>query len=299
MMHPGDQAGDYVVEREIGRGGMGIVYRARHTLDGSLVAIKVLLPDLDSQTKPVRRFLKEIDAVRAVAHPNVVRFIDTGLLAVGRPFVVFELLDGASLASLIGPRRPLDTACVVELVTQVANGLDAVHAMDVVHRDVSPANIILARQQGGHAEAKIIDFGLARLRDSIVGLSSDSLDLGSPSFRAPEQERDSASVNGEADVYALAVTTFVLLSGGVLPWGRGAVADILERKRLDPTPDLRVVFPGINDDQAHVFRVAMAREPRKRWATATRFAGELRRASCVDDVSPTRLDELLPRRAAG
>lgn len=293
MMRPGDLAGDYIVEREIGRGGMGIVYRARHRADGGLVAVKVLLPELINHPHLVRRFIREIDAVRSVEHPNVVRYVTAGLIAIGRPFVAFELLDGVSLQSLAGRRGAVETACVVEIVAQVANGLDAVHARGVIHRDLSPANIIVARQQVGHAQAKIIDFGVAKLRDSVVGLSSENFDLGSPSFRAPEQERESSSVDERADIYALAATAFVLLSGGLLPWGRGAIAEVLQRKALDPTPDLRAVFPYLTVEQADALRVAMARDPMKRWSTATQFARELRRASSVGAPPPDQLDRLL------
>ncbi len=293
MMSPGDRTGDYIVERELGRGGMGVVYRVRHATDGGAAAVKVLLPELARNVKPVRRFLREIDAVRSIDHPNVVRFIDAGLISIGHPFLVFELLDGTSLASLLGSRRPIGTASVVEIVSQVASGLDAVHAAQIVHRDINPANLFLARQLSGDARMKLIDFGVARLKDGVVGISSESLDLGSLLFRAPEQERDSASVGGAADIYALAVTTFALLSGGMLPWGRGAIADLLDRKALDPAPDLRRVFPRLGSAQAEVLRVAMASEPRERWRTATAFASELRRASAVDDTVPVRLDTLL------
>jgi serine/threonine-protein kinase len=293
MMRPGDRTGDYIVERELGRGGMGVVYRVRHAVDGRPAAVKVLLPQLAKHVKPVRRFLREIDAVRAIVHPNVVRFLDAGLISIGHPFLVFELLDGVSLASLISAKRPVSVASVVEIVSQVANGLDAAHAAQVVHRDVSPANLFLARRPDGDATMKLIDFGVARLKDGVVGISSESLDLGSLIFRAPEQERDSASVGGAADIYALAVTTFAVLSGGLLPWGRGAAADVLERKALDPTPDVRRVFADLSEKQAQVFRVAMSCEPRERYSSATAFARELRQASGVNDAAPVRLDALL------
>lgn len=291
MMRPGDRTGDYIIEHELGRGGMGVVYRVRHAVDGSAAAVKVLLPQLAKDVKPVRRFIREINAVRAVVHPNVVRFIDAGLISIGHPFLVFELLDGISLASLISAQRPVEVASVIEIVSQVANGLDAVHAAQVVHRDVSPANLFLARRPDGDATMKVIDFGVARLKDGVVGISSESHDLGSLLFRAPEQERDSTSVDSAADIYALAVTTFALLSGGLLPWGRGTVVDIMDRKARGPTPDFRRVLPALSDEQACVFRVAMSLDPRERWPTATEFAIELRRASGV--TTSSRLDVLL------
>lgn len=293
MMRPGDQIGDYIVERQIGRGGMSLVYRARHALDGSLVAVKVLRPNLVGHPTAWRRFLSEVDAVRDVIHVNVVRRLGGGLLAPRHPYLVLELLDGVSVASLVGPGRTLLTAAGVQIVKQAAAGLDAVHEAGVIHRDVNPSNIVLAHERPDRARVKIIDFGVAKLLDSIVGLSSENVDLGSPSFRAPEQERESSRVDHRADIYSLAVTAFFLLSSGLMPWGVGPLAALLERKALDPTPNLRALFPALSDDQALVLQAGMARDPMKRWASAGRFAAALAAASGVTDGDADQLAILL------
>lgn len=292
MISIGDQIGDFVVEAEIGRGGMGIVYRARHLPERRAVAVKVLRPELVHHPGIVRRFFREVLAVRTVNHPNVVKYIDTGLWGT-QSYIVFELLDGRPLSGLIGPGMPLDTTWVVHLVMHVAKGLDAVHAKDIVHRDLNPSNVLLAREGPGRARAVIIDFGVAKLADSVFGISSERMELGTLSYQAPEQEHDSRNVDLRADIYSLAVMTFQMLAHGQLPWGRGAPAEIMYRRRLDPVPDLRALAPNLSAEQVDVLQRGMAEDHWRRWTSASAFAAALADSSGVATADPDFLDVLL------
>lgn len=205
----GARVGRYEVIAELGRGGMGAVYRARDTVLAREVALKVLL--VGSQTRPtVDRFRREIMALASVSHENVVAVHDAGVDA-GTPFVVLELVEGQSLRDRLDA-GPLDGPSALRLARELAHGLGAAHAVGVVHRDLKPENVILARS----GSARIVDFGLAQLReprDAVnLGHTEPGTFLGTVYYMAPEQVRGEV-VDHRADYFALGAVLYEALTG--------------------------------------------------------------------------------------
>jgi eukaryotic-like serine/threonine-protein kinase len=199
-------ANRYLVEREVGRGGMGIVYHAVDLELGQPVAIKVFSTRLDEEGL-LHRFKQELTLCRQLAHPNIVRLYDIGAHA-GRKFISMELLEGGSLREVLKARRP-QLGETLDLLRQICKGLGAAHAVGIVHRDIKPDNLYLTN--GGLL--KLTDFGLAKRQDdpdshTVVGFMG-----GSPAYMAPEQITDFGSVTAAADLYSVGIVAYELATG--------------------------------------------------------------------------------------
>jgi serine/threonine protein kinase len=198
---------------KLGEGGMGIVYLARHAHTATLVALKTVSADRATDHRALARLRREFSVASRFNHPNVVQ-TSQSLSVENRPFLVMEFLDGWNLARLLEMCGPLPIADACEIVRQAALGLAHLHQQGVIHRDIKPANILLTRQ----GEVKILDFGLAlwneshRAPDSCFG--ADTI-VGSFDYMPPEQAVDSRAVDCRADIYALGITLFQLLTGAV------------------------------------------------------------------------------------
>jgi serine/threonine protein kinase len=220
---------DYQILEPLGRGGMGVVYQARHTRLDRLVALKVLPTDRMRRPEAVERFAREMRAVGKLDHPNIVRAFDAGEVD-GKHFLVMELVDGIDLSALAARVGPMPIADACELIRQAAVGLDYAHRHGLIHRDVKPSNIILGRD----GVVKVLDLGLARLVDELPPSDQPSTTgsnlppttspssgnvtdanhtLGTPDYMAPEQLSDSRNVDGRNDIYSLGATLYRLLAG--------------------------------------------------------------------------------------
>jgi len=208
--------GKYEVLSEIGRGAMGCVVEARHHELGHRCAIKTMAIE-DSDTAR-ERFLREGRAAAQINSEHVAKVHDVGSLPDGTPYMVMEFLDGRDLSAEIDARGPLDVCEAARYVRQACAGLRAAHSRDIVHRDIKPANLFLASQDAGEAIVKVIDFGVARkvaFTDQTLAqdLTGSGTLLGSPTYMAPEQLAASKTVDHRADIWALGVTLFELLTG--------------------------------------------------------------------------------------
>ena len=208
--------GDYEILEELGRGGMGVVYKARHRRLKKLVALKVLRADWAANREALERFTREIEAVGRLHHANLVTATDAREDA-GFCFLVMEFVEGQNLAALVHRcgRLPLADAC--EIARQVALGLEHSHRQGLVHRDIKPSNVLLAID----GTVKILDMGLARLQDSLTpgeGLTCLGQVVGTPDYVAPEQARGEAPIDIRTDIYSLGCTLYYLLAG-VPPFG--------------------------------------------------------------------------------
>ncbi|MGH7163172.1 MAG: protein kinase domain-containing protein, partial [Planctomycetota bacterium] len=213
----------YRIEAVIGRGGMGTVYRATQLSLGRPVALKVLPEDLARDPQFLERFRREADALSRLSHPNIVAVFDRGE-AEGRPFLVMEYVEGASLREVVR-KGPLPSAEALRIVSSVLAALEHAHAKGVVHRDVKPENVLLAR--GG--VAKVADFGLSRLLgpEEVTRLTRTHLVLGTYEYMAPEQREHAREADARSDVYATGVILYEMLTGE-LPIGR---FDLPSRRR--------------------------------------------------------------------
>ncbi len=298
----GTPFGAYELFEKIGRGGMGIVHRARHRDLKKVVAIKMLLAGADAASEEVARFRREAEATARLRHENVVQVYDFGEQD-GRLYYVMELVEGGSLATRLS-RGALPATEAARLVATLARVVQATHEHQIVHRDLKPANILLQRKQSADsadsaekkthrlssplesvksAESvddflpKIGDFGLARLLDAEPGLTRSEAVLGTPSYMAPEQARgDNKQVGPLADVYALGAILYECLTGKPVFQGESRSETLEMVCTREPEPPSRKVR-GLSHDLEAVCLKCLAKVPGARYASAAALADDLER----------------------
>jgi serine/threonine protein kinase/Tfp pilus assembly protein PilF len=225
---PPARIGAYAIVREIGRGGMGVVYEGRDDATGARVAVKVLRDDLARLPKSRERFVREAEIGRRVRHPNVVSFLDVGETDLDdgpRQFLVLEYVEGRSLLELVERLGTVPEALCRHIGREVAKGLAAIHAEGAVHRDIKPENVLLTSEN----VVKIADLGIARLRHDADRLSRTGAFVGSLPYGAPEQtRRGGADVDGRTDLHALGVTLYELATG-VSPFRADDAGEVIDR----------------------------------------------------------------------
>lgn len=288
--------GRYEVEAEIGRGAMGIVYRAHDPELHRTVALKTytLPPGLDEERREEfrRRFRREAQAAAALSHPGIVTVHDTGEdPKTGLPFIAMEYVPGRSLAQVLRDEGPLPLARVRALAATLSDALAAAHAAGIVHRDIKPANILVHERDGS---VKIADFGVARVPSSTLTQSGAS--LGSPAYMAPEQIRGK-HVDGRADLFALAAILYEALCGA-RPFAGEEVSEVLyavAHESPAPPGRLRVGLPPALD---RFFERALAKDPDDRFPDGASLGRALEEAvSGRGDATPveaTVRDAILP-----
>ena len=276
---PGLYAGRYRIEREVGRGGMGTVYRALDVMVGDIVALKVLDAAAAPSTDALEWFRREVRLARRITHPNIARTHDMGEQA-GAHYITMEFIEGTTLHDLLGEtaesadgqarHHALDPGQAARIAVAVCDGLAAAHAAGVVHRDLKPANVLIERT----GRVVLTDFGIARaLSDEHAGARTQGV-VGTPQYMAPEQ-LSGTPVDARADLYALGLMLFEMLTG-VLPFAGGTpLAAALARLTQQP-PDPRTLRSGLPEPLAALTLECLATEPRDRPTSATVVADRLR-----------------------
>ncbi|MHA7650395.1 serine/threonine-protein kinase [Mycobacterium sp. ML4] len=279
-LNAGDVFAGYTIDRLLGRGGMGQVYLARHPRLPRREALKILNKDISVDTAYRKRFIKEADVAAALWHPNIVRINDRGEFS-GQLWLSMDFVDGTDAASLLRKRYPagLPANQVAAIVMAIASALDHAHRHhEVLHRDVSPANILLAAP--GTAEQRILlaDFGIARSIDDVGGLTATNMTIGTFPYAAPEQLTDEP-IDGRADQYALAATAYHLLTGSTL-FPHTNPAAVISRHLSTPPPALADTRPALQGFDP-VFAKALAKNPAERYIRCSDFADAfVRTARC-------------------
>ncbi|RKG66249.1 serine/threonine protein kinase [Corallococcus sp. CA054B] len=269
----GSKIGEFVIHERVGAGGMGVVYRAEHPLIGKHAAIKVMRAELVSPEQE-QRLLVEARAVNAIRHPGVLDIFNFGTLPDCRPYVVMELLQGQSLADRMRERGRMDVGTTAWVLEQVLSALAAAHRAGVVHRDLKPANVFLMEQPDAAPLIKLVDFGIAKVMQDHDALArADRSTLGTPDFMAPEQVRG-GEVGPAADLYALGVMAFHMLTGTRPFQGDNVQVMFAHVEQFPPRVSSRVegIPPELDDLVARL----MEKEPAKRPATATAVRLKLR-----------------------
>jgi serine/threonine-protein kinase len=263
----------YIIERELGRGGMATVYLARDPKHERFLALKTLRPEI-AVALGRERFLREIKLAASLQHPNILPVYDSGD-AGGTLYYVMPFVEGESLRDRLvrEPQLPLDEA--LQIAREVADALAYAHSRDVVHRDIKPENIMLS---GGHAI--VADFGIARALSAAGGdkLTETGLAIGTPAYMSPEQASGMGQVDRRSDIYSLACVLYETLAGQPPFTGPTAQA-IMARHSLDSVPRLKIVRETIPDALEAVINRALAKVPADRYSTAEHFAAAMTTAS--------------------
>ncbi|WP_267243489.1 serine/threonine-protein kinase [Streptomyces sp. PR69] len=292
----GKQIAGYLVEREIGRGGMAVVYRARDLRLERTVALKLLAPELARNDTFRKRFTHESRVAAAIDHPHIVPVFEAGETD-GILYIAMRYVPGQDLRALLDRQGRLPAATAVRIAAQVASALDAAHAHDLVHRDVKPGNILVAAgTDPDHPEhVYLTDFGLTKKSLSLTGLTTVGQFVGTLDYVAPEQI-SGRPVDGRCDVYSLGCVVYETLAG-VPPFQRDDDLALLWAHQYDPPPPLTGQRTDLPQEVDAVLERALAKTPDERYGSCLEFAGELRAAvvragaaGSPERHAPTRVD---------
>ncbi|MEV6275677.1 serine/threonine-protein kinase [Nocardia sp. NPDC051832] len=292
MLNSGDVFAGYTVERQLGQGGMGSVYLARHPRLPRQTALKLLNRDLFTDAEVRARFEREADLAAHLDHPNIVAVYDRGSED-EQLWIAMQYVDGVDAATVHPMTLPPERA--VQIIEGVAGALDYAHGMGVLHRDVKPANIMLAKAGGGHGERVFLtDFGIARLREDSTHLTQAGMFTATLAYASPEQ-MTGRPLDHRSDQYSLGCALYWLLTG-IGPFDADNPADIIRgHLQMAPVP-VCVRRPGLNPALDQVLAVAMAKLPDQRFGSCAEFAAAAKKAlkAPVQQVAPTVTGPLNP-----
>jgi HD-like signal output (HDOD) protein len=265
----GRKIGSYTVLAELGRGGMGCVYLAEHTLIGRKAAIKVLNPDIASDPEVVSRFFTEARAVNDIRHPNIVEVTDFGQFD-SLYCIVMEFLEGETLASRITRVRTFDEPSVVRIMKQCTSALGAAHEQGLVHRDIKPENIFLRAHPDYPDFVKLLDFGIAKLlvpETSVGHHTKTGSVMGTPSYMSPEQCLGESALDIRSDVYSLGVVIYEMLTG-MLPFTGDTLGRLIVCHVNEPPVPPSVVNTLVSRPMNDIVLRAMQKKPKDRYQSA-------------------------------
>jgi hypothetical protein len=266
--------GRYVLIEQLGKGGMGVVWKARSTALDVEVAVKLVRSSPTPNSDAFKRMAREAHAAARLGHPAMATVLDFGATEDGDPYVVMELLHGESLGDVLGRERRVDPIRAVSTLLPILDGLREAHDKGIVHRDIKPENLFISKTTRGRLQPKVLDFGIAKLEESTESsrLTQDGAVLGSPGYFSPEQARGEANIDLRTDVWSISVVLYELITGE-LPF-YGANYNALLMSILKDTPK-SITDHGYGD--AELWRIVqrgLVRDRSKRWGSM----GELGRA---------------------
>jgi serine/threonine protein kinase len=295
--------GQYQIESMLGKGGMGAVYRARHILLGDRVAIKILPPEVRTNAEWLRRFRREGQAARRFRHPNAVTVYDLRTASDGTIYMVMEYVEGHTLSHEMKARGPMTPAEAFEILEPIMSVLNTAHAMGVVHRDLKPENIMIGKSSTGEPVMKLLDLGIAKMREIAGGdgggataLTMAGQVLGTPHYMSPEQWGELPSdgdseIDGRADIYSLGLVFYEMIVGK-RPYS-GLTLHELRREHIAVVPlPLHEAVPGVSRFFSEVIARATAKDRGDRQATAGELAAALRGA--IDLATSDNLSRTVP-----
>lgn len=272
-MFPGRIIADrYRVLRVLGRGGMGVVSEAEALATGQHVAIKFLREDVGSDVQPGARFLREAKLATRLTSPHVCKVTEIGEWELG-PYLVMDLLEGRSLSAILEDKVAISWQQVVRIAHEACHALGEAHRRGIVHRDVKPGNVFIAKHSDGGTLTKMLDFGVAKIPGSVVtshgdrSLTDTSTLLGTPSYVSPEQLMNSKLVDARADIWAVGVLLYEML-GGRLPFSSPLVPKLLVMIARDEPPSLSTLAPGIPPELVLIVHRCLRKHPDARFDDA-------------------------------
>src|SRR4030088_2171558 len=286
--------GRYQLEKRLGQGGMGVVYKARHIFLKTQHAIKIILPDLvGNDPNLVTRFRQEALAAAAIRHQNIIAVTDFGVVRGTMPFLVMEFVQGRSLQDIMADEGAMPPMRAFELIQPICAGIAAAHRQKIVHRDLKPLNVMIQDDVPVSEGAKLLDFGLAKIKSgellgSFIAAQTTGL-MGSPFYMAPEQWSDDPP-DARADIYSLGVMLFQMLCGEV-PFKGSSIPAIMKKHLTNEVPSQ--ASKGIDAPpqiEAGIHH-ALEKEPKCRTASADEFVAELRASMEMASANMRRTGE--------
>ncbi|MEK6282572.1 MAG: SUMF1/EgtB/PvdO family nonheme iron enzyme [Acidobacteriota bacterium] len=290
--------GRYQLERRLGQGGMGIVYRARHIFLKTSYAIKVILPDLvGNDPMLATRFRQEAMLAARIGHRNIVNVTDFGVVGGKMPYLVMDLIKGRSLHDLLTAEKRLSVGPALEIMTALCAGVGAAHRQGIVHRDLKPLNVMLQEGVPLNEAVKVLDFGLAKIKSgellgSFVAAQTTGM-MGSPSYMAPELWSDDEP-DARADIYSLGIILFQMFAGDV-PFKGPSLPSIMKKHLSDLPPRFLERGVNVSPDIEAVVRRSLAKKREDRMSSVEEFIHELRVAVAAANASSARISQEVTR----
>jgi serine/threonine-protein kinase len=271
----GKEINGYLVEKKLGEGGMGAVFKASKITDKTLIALKVISPMLLVNSRFVKRFQREAKVGKVLAHPNIIQVLEFGETENGLLFMAMEFVDGGTLRSEISKEGSLDIKRTSEILKQLCEAMEAAHKRGILHRDLKPENIMLTKDAEGKELVKLADFGLVKLTqpDGEITKGSALTEVGeifgTPHFMSPEQIMGQ-TVGAPADIYSLGVILYQMMTGKT-PLEGTDVRNLLVTKISQDIPPPSQKFPSVSKVFDEVFKNVLARSPEDRYNSASEF----------------------------
>jgi len=293
-------AGRYQVTGVIAAGGMGVVYDAVQRPLGRTVAVKCLHPKYAQDKVALARFQQEAVLVGSFGHANIVEIFDMGWLDDGTPFLVMERLEGETVSARLQRERPFREGLAISVARQTLAALAVTHAKGVLHRDLKPDNLFLARRGGDTPRVKVLDFGVAKAfgvgADAGAKLTRAGYVMGTPAYMAPEQARGAADLDGRADLYGVGMILYEMLAGR-LPYTARTPAALLGEIQRGALVSPRTHRPTLREDLDAIVMRCLAYDPAQRWPDATALQRALMSLGIAESEIPPAVSQDLP--AAG
>jgi serine/threonine protein kinase len=294
MIEVGQTVGNYRVLAKIGEGGMGDVYVAEHPVIGRKAALKVIHPQHARNADVVARFVNEASAISRIGHEHIVEVTDFGRTPAGDFYFIMEYLEGVALSDLIAAEAPFTPERALGIAAQIADALSASHAHGVIHRDLKPENVFLVPRGDDQAFVKVLDFGLAKLVHDDGAAPHETragIVMGTPYYMSPEQCEGASELDARADIYALGVVLFEMLTGK-LPFGGHTPGEVLVKQMTMRAPAARSVIPELPEELDAILHCALAKDPGQRFPSMAAFrdallapGGQVPQVSIHEDVS--------------
>ncbi len=268
----------YTILREIGRGGMGVVYEAEHKELGKRIAIKVMLDKYANDEEAVIRFKREALAASRIGNPHIIDVTHIGIAPDGRPFVVMELLDGQPLSAILAGTGPMQPWRAIQIMRQVLRAVGAAHIKGIIHRDLKPDNIFIVNRDDEHDFVKLLDFGISKMVDTAemaaaTRLTTTGVVMGTPLYMAPEQAMGAPAERG-VDIYACGVILFEMLAGRP-PFDEPNYNMLVAKLLTAEPPLLSDVRKGLPASLVNAVAKALEKDPDSRFANCETFAQAL------------------------
>ncbi len=286
----------YQILERIGVGGMGVVYKVRHLTFNEVCAIKIVNDVIAGDANFLQRFQKEAVVTRKLRHPNAVRVDDFDYTEDGRPFIVMELVEGKNIGEILQEQGPFRVTRAVRITAQVARALGVAHKLGVVHRDIKPGNILLTTDESGQETAKVLDFGIAKLREAVgdanAGMTMTGMVVGTPLYMSPEQfmgKKADGEIDGRTDLYSLGVVLYQMVTAQ-LPFEGDTLYALMMQHMQGTVRSPSAVVPELNipESLSRVILKAIDKSREKRFQTAEEFVAAL------DEVANEQASQAAP-----